>query len=396
MNTMLVVPWDQTEGGVASVVGNLGSYLQQNGHKVIFFHPDDHAATVTMGRTKSGFDGLKLRFGGPLSIKNRAVRKLLFLGLIPITLYRLARTIRKYRIQIVNIHYPLDAFSFFALCRKVLPFKLVVSVHGADIFPKGGVQDRYSLALRFLMDSADLLIANSGAFRDDLLSVFPRLHEKTIFIHNGVDLAELDGPGRELARVGRARYVLCIAAHNEKKAIDVLIRAMVLLTDIQPPFKLVLAGDGPLRAELEALAASLAVQDRIEFLGHQGRPEIRALLRQCEVFVLPSRSEPFGVAIIEALAYKKPVVATAVGGIREIIEQKKSGILVEPDSPKALADGLRMVLTDSGLKKTLAQNGYARVTECFCFSHTGAAYEKAFTSLGPEEPRPTHVPNVAK
>ncbi len=96
----------------------------------------------------------------------------------------------------------------------------------------------------------------------------------------------------------------------------------------------------------KALASSLGIRRQTMFLGTQGASEIARLLHGCEMMVLPSRMEPFGIALIEAMACKKPVVASTVGGIPEIIEHEISGILVEPENPEALTAGLRRVLTD--------------------------------------------------
>jgi glycosyltransferase involved in cell wall biosynthesis len=145
--------------------------------------------------------------------------------------------------------------------------------------------------------------------------------------------------------------------------------------------RLVLAGDGPLRGELEALAASLGVAAQTTFLGFQGASEIVRLLHGCETMVLPSRMESFGIVLIEAMACKTPVVACAVGGIPEIIEHEVSGILVEPENPRALTAGLRRVLTDGDLRRTIAENGYTRVMQRFCSSHNGEAYVRAFVSI---------------
>ena len=81
------------------------------------------------------------------------------------------------------------------------------------------------------------------------------------------------------------------------------------------------------------------------------------------------------------MASRKPVVASSVGGVAEIIEHGKSGLLVEPDNPWALTEGLQKVLTDPDLKRMLAENGYSRVMQRFCFSRTGNAYEAAFGAL---------------
>jgi len=99
------------------------------------------------------------------------------------------------------------------------------------------------------------------------------------------------------------------------------------------------------------------------------------------VFVLPSRSEPFGIAIIEAMACEKPVISTKVGGIPEIIEHGRNGILIEPDDPKALTEALIMLIKDPELRFRLARNGYATVHKQFSSRNTGSTYEGVFEGL---------------
>ena len=142
-----------------------------------------------------------------------------------------------------------------------------------------------------------------------------------------------------------------------------------------------LAGDGPMREELETLAESLGIRYQTMFLGAQGASEVAKLLHGCELNVLPSREEPFGIAIIEAMACKAPVVASDIGGIPEIIQHEKNGILVEPENIDALTAALRRVLSDSNLRRMIAENGYSTVMQRFCLHHTGSAYLAAFTSL---------------
>src|SRR5262249_51353332 len=134
-------------------------------------------------------------------------------------------------------------------------------------------------------------------------------------------------------------------------------------------------------AELEKLASRLGITDQTRFMGTRGAAEIVSLLHSCETLVLPSRMEPFGIALIEAMACRAPVVATAVGGIPQIIEPEGTGTLVEPENPPALTEGLRRMLNDRELRTRLAENGYVRAMQRFCLTHTGAAYEAAFASL---------------
>jgi glycosyltransferase involved in cell wall biosynthesis len=177
------------------------------------------------------------------------------------------------------------------------------------------------------MRSAHAVVAPSRAFLRDCLAAFPGISRRAAAIHNGIDLDELaPAPGEE-GQATRDPYLLCIAAHNEKKALDVLLHAFSRIAPARKGLRLLLAGDGPLRTQLEDLARKLSLEGRVDFLGWCGRAQVGALLRGCRVFVLSSRSEPFGMVIAEALAARCPVVATAVGGIAEIVEDGKSGIL---------------------------------------------------------------------
>jgi glycosyltransferase involved in cell wall biosynthesis len=298
-----------------------------------------------------------------------------------IVLLQLVWLLRARRVDVVNVHYAIDKFVYFAICRRLLSIKLVTSIHGGDAFAQGRPKPRYSRAFTFLLQSSDLIILPSDAYRRLLLEAFPHLHHKTRFIHNGVDPVRFSSG--QLMRNDRhaQRYILCVAHLKAYKGIDVLLRAFKRLSSADDSVRLVLAGDGPLRVELEELASSLGIADRVEFRGTQTASEVPTLLRGCELLVLPSREEAFGIVLIEAMACKTPVVASAVGGIPEVIEHEVTGILVEPDDPDRLADALARVLTDTALKRTIAENGYARMLDRFSSSHSGAAYLNAFASV---------------
>jgi len=379
MRILLVTSTDQESGGVASVIANLARYLQSRAHEIIFLYAGDSISPKKIN-TKLGFTGFEINLRLPFREGRHPIITLAaFLICFPISMYQLIRFIQKHKIQIINIHYPHEFFFYFALCRRILPLVLVTSVHGAELFPGGRPMAKYSPGIRLLLASSDRIVAPSRSFQNDVCGIFPHLKEKTMFIHNSVDLAELNGVSPHISRHDRDPYILCIAMHNEKKGLDVLLRAFKHVQHTRPSIKLVLVGDGPLRKQLEHLASSLEIRDRVNFLGLQGRIEVRQLLHDCELFVLPSRSEPFGIAIIEAMACKKPVVSTKVGGIREIIEDRRTGVLVEPDDPRALAGAILTVLDDEKLRVAIVERGYATVRERFLREHTGGAYEAVFT-----------------
>lgn len=391
MKALLVVPWEDV-GGVVTAAENLASYLQARGHEVVLFHPGP-SVLLKRRATKRGFSGITLRLCFPFAQPRPLVSALAFPVLFPIVLLQLLWFLRRHRFQIVNVHYPNNRYFYFAICARLLSIQLVTSLHGGDAFKNGKPKDRPTRAFRFILQASHLIVLPSATYRKRLLEAFPGMESKTIFIHNGVNPAKFISPGKRQDKIVRDRSILCIAHLRDYKGIDVLLHAAKPLLAGDPSLRLILAGDGPLREELEYLAFSLGIGNQTRFLGTIGPEEIASQLYRCEVLVLPSREESFGIAILEAMVCRKPVVATAVGGIPEIIEHEISGILVEPENPQALAEGLLRVLTDNALRKSIAENGYLRVLEHFSSSHTGAAYEKAFTSLLGVERTASHLPS---
>jgi glycosyltransferase involved in cell wall biosynthesis len=380
MNILVVVPWDQEFGGVASVVRNLGRRLESDHHRVVFLHPGP-SERLRPRTTKSGFMGYELNLRAAFSRGSPIRSTIAFTAYLPMALYQLASVIRTHDINIVNVHYPIEAFVYFGILRCLLPIKLAVSVHGADLFPDGRPMQRYPWSLRFLIARADALIAPSAAFLRDCLALFPKATSRAISVQNGVDLDELRPGAEGEAPKEKQRYLLCIAAHNEKKAVDVLLEAFAQVSAAHSDLQLVLVGDGPLRGQHEAQARGLNLQERVTFLGFQGRGEVVRLLRGCTMLVLPSRSEPFGMVLAEAMACRKAVVATAVGGIPEVIESGKSGLLVGPDDPAALARAVRSLLEDHALRESIAEAGYRRAIARFGSDSLSQRYLQVFSSL---------------
>jgi glycosyltransferase involved in cell wall biosynthesis len=239
-------------------------------------------------------------------------------------------------------------------------------------------------------------VAPSKQLRDLFIETFPAFLSKSVFIHNGVDLLEVDlleveqqaacqtsGPvyNPPANNLVDGPYILCVSAYKEQKAIDVLIRALSTLRMAHSAIKLVIVGSGHLRAELQDLATRLGLCEGVVFCGPQPHPQTLNLMRGCEVFVLPSRFETFGIVLLEAMACEKAVVSTVVGGIPEVVETGVNGILVRPDDPDALADAIDQLLKDETLRSQLAANGAITARDRFDFARTSGSYEAVFSRL---------------
>lgn len=378
MNILLVVPWDQEYGGVASVVGNLARQFQKQGHQTFFLHPGENDALETR-RTKWLFPGYRLNLREPF-LPDFPLKSIgaFFYYLLP-TLRQLWQLLSKNNIDIVHIHYPGESGIYFALLRRFCRFKLVASIHGADLFPNGKPKSHYSRSIQFLLNTADLIITPSQNTLKAVITVFPHLQSKGMFIHNGINLDEFV-PESFLPFSGK-EYILCVATHEYKKGIDVLIQAFARFNSSKAGLELWLVGEGPIRGELEQLVRDLDLETRVKFLGSRNRAEIWKLMHQCTLFVLPSRAEPFGIVLLEALACRKPIIATAVGGIPEIIEHGKNGILVEPENPEVLSTAIETVLQNKELQETLSWNGYESVKYRFQWETAATKYVSVFQRL---------------
>ncbi len=208
-------------------------------------------------------------------------------------------------------------------------------------------------------------------------------------VTNSVDLpaAEPGGPGGEPGAPPREPgLVVCTARLVEKKGIDVLIRAVATLAADRPSLRLELIGDGPQRAEYEALAASLGAAGSITFRGALPYSEVTVALRRASVFALPAREARDGdtdglpVAILEALAYGVPVVATPIAGIPEAVIDGETGLLVAPEDVDATAAAIAALIDDPARSARFGAAGRALVAERHDSATSAATLSRLFRS----------------
>jgi glycosyltransferase involved in cell wall biosynthesis len=207
----------------------------------------------------------------------------------------------------------------------------------------------------------------------------------TTIIRSAVDRRVLvPARGRDATRavlgVGAGEVVLLVlAALVRRKGIDVLLQALDVLgaQGIRP--LLWIAGDGPERARLEAQAKAAGLQAQVRFLGRRG--DVADLLSACDVFVLPSRREGLGVAALEAMAAGRPVVASAVGGLRDVIIDDRTGLLVPPQDAAALAEALARLVRDDALRRCFGSSAAERIGEGFLAEQMVSSYVELYAEV---------------
>lgn len=209
--------------------------------------------------------------------------------------------------------------------------------------------------------------------------------ERIAVIRSGVEPPPgLPGPaGRAAARarfdIGEELAIGIVAALERRKGHDVLLRALAALDAETSPWRCLVCGGGSQREALVRLAADLGVTAGVCFLGEQ--PQVTDVLAALDVFVMPSRHEGLGVALLEAMAMALPVVASAVGGIPEAVEPGRTGLLVPSDDPVALAAALGELGRDRQRALRMGAAGRERVLAEFSMEALTDRYERLYDEV---------------
>lgn len=180
---------------------------------------------------------------------------------------------------------------------------------------------------------------------------------------------------RDLYTPAGVPLILAMGRLHENKAFDVLLEAMARISDAY----LWLAGDGPLREDLQKLAEKLGIKPRVRFLGW--RDDTAALLASADLFVCPSRHEPLGNVVIEAWAHELPIVAADSMGPGTLIEHMETGVLVPIDDAITLSRGIRAVLGDADLAERLARQGHQAYLDEFTEARVVETYVEFFKKV---------------
>ncbi|ACX51484.1 glycosyl transferase group 1 [Ammonifex degensii KC4] len=248
---------------------------------------------------------------------------------------------------------------------------IVLTVHNSLFFGEGSRKQKFLARIEaFLGRRTFKIIAVSQALRAELLTKFRLPPDKVVVIPNGIDLTPFTlgvlSPTvhRELPLPTGVRLLGTVARLVPQKGLFCLLEALALLpAELRPGWLIV--GDGPLRQELEDKARALGLSHLVSFAGYRPPEEIPSILKVIDIFVLPSLSEGLPLALLEAMAAGKPVVATAVGGIPEVVLEGRTGYLVPPGDAQALARALLSLLESPDKAREMGEAGRKWVEEHF-------------------------------
>jgi len=276
---------------------------------------------------------------------------------------RLSRVLRELKPQVVHAHDPhaisMAAMALSMVSRDARP--ALVVARRVDFHIK---QNSFS---RWKYKAADRIICSSNAIRRMVIEDgLPA--ERVVTVYEGVDVRRLEAiPAEDVHQAlwlpQRAPVVGNIAALVAHKGQRYLVEAAPAVAHHVPDVQILVFGEGDLRPQLQRQIKAAGLEHNVRLVGFQ--PNVLALLKSLDVFVMSSITEGLGTSILDAMACAKPVVATDAGGIPEIVDHEITGIIVPAHKPAPMADAIVRLLEDPALRARMGQAGLARVQERF-------------------------------
>jgi glycosyltransferase involved in cell wall biosynthesis/SAM-dependent methyltransferase len=368
---VLLIPasYEPVRGGLQTVARTLARSLTARGHEVRVItnrYPRKLAAHEVLDDVPVS----RWQFLIPRSSHLLKVRFDLFLGglfYLPLTLGRMIFLLLSERPDVVNLHFVGAAAPFVLLARRFLRFRLVVSLHGDDV--EGLAQrGRFDLwVFGELLGRADVVTACSRYLLDRAMQIEPAARQKGRVIYNGMDQPA------EVPTIVLRESLLAAGRMVPKKGFDVLLRAFARGKQRST---LTLIGDGPEREKLEKLARELGLNGEIKFSGGRDQTQTVAEMGLASVVVIPSLQEPFGLVALEAMSLGKPIVASDVGGLAEVLEGADA-LLVEPGDPAALAQAIETALDRVKQDSSFGAHNRARAAS-FSTGHMADSYLESY------------------
>ena len=336
MKIMQVIPYF-CFGGAETMCENLTYALTAMGHDVTVVSLISDRTPIA-GRMEE--NGIRIHY---------LDKKLgLDLSMIP----RLIRIMQKEKPDVVHTH--LNVIKYAAIAARLCGIRCVHTVHNVAHEEAEGRLQKITNTIYFRRGWA-VPVALSPKVRETILSFYGLKEEQVPMIYNGVDLGKCCP--KEKHTVGKPARLLHVGRFNEQKNHDGLLRAFQSLLKQIPQCKLHLVGDGELKAEMETLACTLGVAQQVVFCGSQS--DVHPYLQEADLCLLPSNYEGMPMTIIEAMGTGLPIVATAVGGVPDMVEDGVSALLTTCDVT-AVCEACIRLLEDAELRATMGKNAHAR------------------------------------
>ncbi|MDO6487710.1 glycosyltransferase family 4 protein [Colwellia sp. 6_MG-2023] len=382
---IISIPWElYIKGGVNTVVKGLISEF------VLLDSPYNVILHINNWQKKTNDDDNKeykvIRIPTiDISCCNSYIKKIKYILIQkPRMYFQWYRVIKKHNVQVINVHFPTaNVLSLLNIC-KLFKIRLVFSFHGADI------DQLHIMTTEKVLKSFSRLVYRivvcSLSMKERLIKKSNLYSEKIVVIPNGIDSEKIKNysfPINENKSLMNP-YFVNIATFEPKKGQDLLIHAFQLLNENYPDHnhQLILIGRKTnYLIELQSLVNQLGLSDKIVFYTNLNHKYVMQILSKAELFLLPSRDEPFGLVLLEAGWLNIPIMAHAVGGVKEILSSVNDGILITENTAQVWYQELIKFLTNKYDTNSLVENFSTTIDNRYSSKTVSSSYIKLFQEV---------------
>ncbi len=275
---------------------------------------------------------------------------------------KLVDTIKKYQIDVLHVHYAIPHAYAGYMAKKMLEEEgiyvpMVTTLHGTDITLVGN-HPYYKPAVTFSINNSDIVTSVSQSLKEDTLRLFD-IRKDIQVVPNFIDVSHqktsFTDCQRELMATPEERIVTHISNFRAVKRIHDIIDIFYNVQKVIPA-KLLMVGEGPERKPAEKKCRELGIKDKVIFFGNSS--EIDKILCFSDLFLLPSERESFGLAALEAMVNKVPVISSDAGGIPEVNNHGVSGYLSKVGDVEDMSENAIKILKDDNILEMFKQNAY--------------------------------------
>ncbi|MHA1665502.1 MAG: glycosyltransferase family 4 protein [Candidatus Njordarchaeales archaeon] len=300
------------------------------------------------------------------------------------------RIIKDNRIDIIHCNTYSPVFAGWLLSRLTgVPLLVTIhdiaSLHGYNFWERWmGQFGRFSKPKAFIGCLSELLTIKlsknihtvSETSRKDILSLNPKRH--VYVIPNSLNLDYYKQVSEDEIEYGD--FIMFVGRLVYYKHLEIIIEALRILKN-KCNVKLVVLGDGPMRVNWENLVEHYSLKDIVEFKGYVSHEDKLYYLSKCRALVLPSTFEGFGIVVLEAWAFRKPVIVADVAPLTEIVNHERDGFIADHNSPEEWARYIKLLLEDKGLARKMGENGYEKLTNHYTIEKTVDELEQLYKQI---------------
>jgi glycogen(starch) synthase len=360
---MRVLFWTETFwpnlGGVEVLAAEFLPALQQRGYEFVVITPQNGPDRPQEDKYR-GIPVYRFPFSMAMTSIDELVR----------VREQVIRFKRTFRPDLIHINAVGSANFFHHLTTNAHTAPLLVTLHGAWVGQSDSLVER-------TLRAADWVVGCSAAILGKGRRLAPEIASRSSVIHNGLEVPPLSPAPLPF----HAPRLLCLGRLHVKKGIDVALTAFESIVERFPKTRLIIAGDGPARAELERESNAKGLNRVVDFLGWVAPRDVPNLINTCSIVLMPSRAESLPLVALQAALMARPVVGTRVGGLPEVVAHEQTGLIVEPDNSAALADATATLLAQPDMAARMGRAARHRAQTEFSWDRHVRAYDALYREM---------------